>query len=58
MKSYQAEVLEVNSSAWTPERIEVARRPFRGDLLEALMVDLMGKEQRVPVPWVIDDGLL
>src|SRR5260221_12926895 len=29
-----------------PEHIEVERRPFRGDLLEALVVDVMGKEQR------------
>ena len=29
-----------------PERIEVERRPFRGDLLEALVVDVVGKEQR------------
>ena len=29
-----------------PERIEVERRLFRGDLLEALVVDVVGKEQR------------
>jgi hypothetical protein len=29
-----------------PERIEVERRPFRGDLLEGLVVDVVGKEQR------------
>jgi hypothetical protein len=40
-----------------PERIEVERRPFRGDLLEALMVTSSEKNS-VPVPWVIDDGLL
>jgi len=38
-KSYHCEVAD-------PERIEVERRPFRGDLLEALVVDVVGKEQR------------
>jgi hypothetical protein len=30
-----------------PERIEVERRAFRGDLLEAPVVDVMGKNSAV-----------